>query len=230
MQITCPNCHNIIPATDIVLEKDLAKCHECNEIWKLEELMKLQNSIQQYEPFPPAYGKIRMEEELDSGQVKIILPPKGFGLETIGLGVFTTFWLGFISFWTWGASQASLLFAAFSIPFWLVGIGMAGLLLNNIIGSQSIVIKDGKIEVRKDFFPFPKRFSFFTPELRSIAFQKEEYRGFVLQNSKSQSNTTMKDTLVIKTETQKIVCFEGISTEEGEWLKQYLKEQSGLKQ
>ncbi len=230
MQINCPNCHYSIPASDIAIEKGVAKCHKCNEVWKLDELMGKETAIQQYEPYPPAYGKIRLEEDIDSGRVKIILPPKGFGPETLALGAFTTFWLGFIAFWTWGASQGSLLFAAFSIPFWLVGFGMAGLLLNNIIGSQSIQIKEGEWEVRKDFLPFPKRFSFFPSDVRSVTFKKEEYKGFVLQNSKTQSEISMKESLAIKTHTQKIICFEGVSAEEGEWLKQYLQEKFGLKQ
>ncbi len=225
MKIYCPDCHHQILASDISLEKDLVKCVNCNSVWEMSKIMEnaanISVAITEVEPYPPAYGKIRLEEK-DLNAQKITLPPKGFGLETLGIGGFALFWLSFIAFWTWGASQGSLFFAAFSIPFWLVGFGMAGFALNSLIGSQSIILKNGSVEVRKDYFPFPKKFTFSAQEVKSIQFKKEDYKGFAFQNNRNKHQPEQKDSLVIKTNRQKIVCFEGIAQEEGEWLRQYL--------
>lgn len=40
---------------------------------------------------------------------------------------FSVVWLVLLSFWTWGAWQSSMVFACFSIPFWLIGLGMFSL-------------------------------------------------------------------------------------------------------
>ncbi len=46
---------------------------------------------------------------------------RGSHLATFG---FALFWLAFIAFWTAGALRGSVLFAAFSTPFWVVGLYM----------------------------------------------------------------------------------------------------------
>lgn len=50
--------------------------------------------------------------------------PRLFSAANLGAFIFSLPWLAFISFWTFMAAQSSLVFAAFSIPFWCVGIGM----------------------------------------------------------------------------------------------------------
>lgn len=50
--------------------------------------------------------------------------PRLFSAGSLGAFIFSLPWLAFISFWTFMAAQASLIFAAFSIPFWCIGIGL----------------------------------------------------------------------------------------------------------
>src|SRR5439155_16519367 len=61
------------------------------------------------------------------------VPAEGVRAATCGMLGFATFWLGFVAFWTAGAlglfagrppAAFNFAFAAFSIPFWLVGFGM----------------------------------------------------------------------------------------------------------
>ena len=51
--------------------------------------------------------------------------PRLFSAGSLGSFIFSLPWLAFVAFWTWGASQASALFACFSIPFWCIGLGLA---------------------------------------------------------------------------------------------------------
>ncbi|HVU04651.1 MAG TPA: hypothetical protein VHE30_23010 [Polyangiaceae bacterium] len=67
----------------------------------------------------------KIELDVTDSVFELRVPPLRVGqAQAVPLG-FTTTWIGFIGFWTWGASRASFLFAAFSLPFWLAGIGMA---------------------------------------------------------------------------------------------------------
>ena len=50
--------------------------------------------------------------------------PRLFSASNLGAFIFSLPWLAFISFWTFMAAQASLAFAAFSLPFWCIGIGL----------------------------------------------------------------------------------------------------------
>ena len=50
--------------------------------------------------------------------------PRLFSAGSLGSFIFSLPWLAFISFWTFMAAQASLAFAAFSLPFWCIGIGL----------------------------------------------------------------------------------------------------------
>ena len=50
--------------------------------------------------------------------------PRLFSASNLGAFIFSLPWLAFISFWTFMAAQTSLAFAAFSIPFWCIGIGL----------------------------------------------------------------------------------------------------------
>ena len=50
--------------------------------------------------------------------------PRLFCGGSLGSFIFSLPWLAFISFWTFMAAQASLAFAAFSLPFWCIGIGL----------------------------------------------------------------------------------------------------------
>jgi hypothetical protein len=76
---------------------------------------------------------------VERSEEKLIVhvPPDGMRAPSWGLLGFAVFWLGFIAFWTAGAlgllfggngpiGWGQVLFACFSIPFWVVGFGMLG--------------------------------------------------------------------------------------------------------
>ena len=99
--------------------------------------------------------KIGIEE--DPANEFHIWIPGGFNPAVIGLIVFAVFWNGFLVFWTWGASRASIVFALFSIPFWLVGFAMIFWIVWELFGKVSIHINSLGIAVVKELFGFSKR-------------------------------------------------------------------------
>ncbi len=72
---------------------------------------------------PPVHSKIRATHYKDTLTIHF---PAGSGKASVPALAFSTVWLGFVGFWTASAISmgASLLFPLFSIPFWIVGIGM----------------------------------------------------------------------------------------------------------
>lgn len=109
-----------------------------NETWEEDEsptmevspMAKFRNEVSTTSRAPrrrlkkPAGTKVQVERE---GKTKllVIVPPTGLNGAALGLGSFAVVWNSFIAFWTVSAfAGAGLLFASFSLPFWLVGGGM----------------------------------------------------------------------------------------------------------
>jgi hypothetical protein len=66
----------------------------------------------------------RIQLTSTEGRLVLDVPAAGVNRGSLATLGFSVFWLGFIAFWTAGASRAPLPFAAFSIPFWMIGFWM----------------------------------------------------------------------------------------------------------
>lgn len=137
MKIYCPSCSELVQAADVDLATGWAKCAACQDIFELSTVIPgfaansraIESVVER--PFNARAVVEQSRDELD-----IFIPRQGFRAGTCALLGFATFWLAFIAFWTAGAlgmfagagpPQAfNIGFAAFSIPFWLVGLGMLG--------------------------------------------------------------------------------------------------------
>ncbi|MBL7851973.1 MAG: hypothetical protein JNN04_13815 [Cyclobacteriaceae bacterium] len=146
MDFICPKCHRSIRPEEINIATDLAKCTTCGTISKASQIILPPEDSTL--AAPPKGASIQMSKEAMDG-VKLFLPSKGLTASDIPKLVFIIFWIGFIAFWTWGASQASITFAMFSIPFWIVGITMGAGIVNSINETQSLIISKGKLVLDK---------------------------------------------------------------------------------
>ncbi len=150
MKIICPSCSRTIPAVDVALDKGWAKCTSCNEVFPLADLLDGYPPGEQIEVVPerPFDAHAVLKRERD--RLTIHVPPHGIGPAAIGLLAFAVFWLGFITFWTLGAlgvffgrgnfDWGNMAFAAFSIPFWIIGIGTLGGVLWIARGKKNVLI------------------------------------------------------------------------------------------
>ena len=68
------------------------------------------------------------------------VPARGLHGSAVAMLGFSAFWLAFIAYWTYGTVTmgAPTLFSAFSIPFWLVGLGMVGGAVRAMVGTQRL--------------------------------------------------------------------------------------------
>lgn len=131
MEVYCPDCSTKIDPDSINIQTNLAKCHSCGSISKLNEIIDSLETRPDSNGKPelPAGSRITIQNAGESS-IEFLLPPVGFKSKSIPFLIFSAVWLGFITIWTTLALQASLAFAAFSIPFWLVGFGMLTLAVN----------------------------------------------------------------------------------------------------
>lgn len=175
MELICPDCKATISPDSVNISSDLAKCDKCNSIHKASDLAD-SKSIDKINN-PPTGTKMTIKKGFDDS-IEMFYPKKGFTASVIPQLFFTIFWLGFISFWTWGASQGSVIFALFSIPFWLVGFGMLGGLINSISETQTLKISRTSLTLKKERPIRPKNFEIKIKDIQSIRMKNLKMNTF----------------------------------------------------
>jgi hypothetical protein len=152
MKLPCPNCHRPIPSDDIELTAGWAKCRKCDEIFKLAEILPGYGTSVSAGPAALPERPFDAWAVVDRTPERLIIavPPYGMRAASWGLLGFATFWLAFIAFWTAGAlgvffnhgrvRPQNAIFAAFSMPFWLVGIGMLAGVLWSARGTRRVYL------------------------------------------------------------------------------------------
>lgn len=146
MELICPNCQRNIPAAEVNVQTDVAKCSACESIYRASDLVETQH-LEENPKLPE--GSTIEYQSTGTGVSELIIPRKGLAGSVFPVG-FATFWVGFIAFWTWGASQASLAFALFSIPFWIVGIVMWWGILRSATERQSLRLDGDGLTLSKN--------------------------------------------------------------------------------
>ncbi len=146
MKLTCPRCGHAIEGAAVNVAADLAQCPGCNQVFRASRLVPAESRPESLDP--PVGSRIAFRRELDSEGV-FEIPRRALSAGPLALIGFSLFWLGFVGFWTWGASHGGVLFAAFSIPFWLVGLGMLGGGMNTLVERQSVEIAADAFTIRK---------------------------------------------------------------------------------
>lgn len=165
MKLTCPDCKASISSINVNISSDIAKCDNCNSIYKASELVDSNTFDKLIQP--PKGTKMIIKNGFDDS-IEIYYPKRGFTAAMIPQLFFTIFWLGFITFWTWGASRGSVIFALFSIPFWLIGFGMLGGLINSISETQTLKLTRNTLTLKKERPIKPKNIEIKTKDIQSV--------------------------------------------------------------
>ncbi len=135
MKLNCPQCGQLVPADNIYVATGWATCPACNELIRLAEV------VPEFSPSAPGPVEPKPQRPFDAHtllertphRLLIHAPARGMRGGHWALLGFAIFWLAFVAFWTAGAlgiffgggiQLLNVAFAAFSIPFWLVGFGM----------------------------------------------------------------------------------------------------------
>lgn len=147
MELTCPKCNATIEPHNINISSDLAKCESCNSIHKASELVD-QKEVNKIDN-PPNGTKISIKKWGD-GSIELFYPKQGFKSSMIFPLTFSIIWISFIGFWTFMALKGDLLFALFSIPFWVIGFTMLIGLINSISETQTLILSKSVLTYKKD--------------------------------------------------------------------------------
>ncbi|HKD37820.1 MAG TPA: hypothetical protein VKB78_13505, partial [Pirellulales bacterium] len=162
MKITCPTCSQIIPAENIALASGWAKCSRCNEVFPLADLLP------GYSP-PSAGSEVLPERPFDAWAIaertrdnlKIHVPAQGMRGGLWGMLILAIVWNGFVAFWTasalgllFGGNRAGIhwqnaIFASFSTPFWLAGLGMMANILWMARGTRTVYLDASRLYTEK---------------------------------------------------------------------------------
>ena len=149
MIIHCPNCNVEIAAKNVNIAADIAKCDACEQLFKVSEISNMKRRVAYSTDVPPMGSKIKVQKGL-YGNFELLHPKRGFTALSIPMLIFAVFWLSFVAFWTFFASQGGVFFALFSIPFWLVGLFMLGSILNSASEKQYVKLSKTSIILVKD--------------------------------------------------------------------------------
>ncbi len=96
----------------------------------------------------PSDSKIEISEtRMD--RYDILIPATGFKGKHTFMIIFAIFWNTFLVFWTLGAAKGSIIFALFSIPFWIVGFLLIRGVYVSVKQSQTIKIEHKNLILSK---------------------------------------------------------------------------------
>jgi hypothetical protein len=150
----------------------------------------------------------KIELDTSDGKLRMNVPPAGLrGAHVVQLG-FSIFWLTFIAIWTTLAFRGSWLFAAFSIPFWLVGIALARSGFRGVFGR--IWLELGRDTGRLIFLPLGPNIEL-RPELLRV-------RAGTRDNTWMHRNQNLPPAVILEHGTRTFALLEGWSEAERRWV------------
>ncbi|TYQ23589.1 serine/threonine protein kinase [Pseudanabaena sp. UWO311] len=116
--------------------------------------------------YPKPLGS-RIEIKKTDNILKVDIPSAGLHCEGLSLLLFGIFWNGFLFIWTSLALRAGA-FALFSIPFWIVGIGIAYTGLSIVFGKVCLIIREHTFSIDWDILGVKRHVQGKTQDLRQI--------------------------------------------------------------
>lgn len=175
----------------------------------------------------PAHSQVLLTKTASS--LEIVVPPAasttGGKAGLVFLGIFAIAWNSFILFWTGGALMApfpvNIMFSLFSLPFWAVGIGMAGGVIFGIWGRTRLTLTPRQIRQEVEMFGFKR--SVPPPSQRQDISKLELTKSYFKRDSDG-DRVEVKPQLLIWAGTRKYGYFGkgALTQQELDWLAQEL--------
>ena len=220
MELKCPNCGDNMDSRTANVQTDLIQCANCFKIHQLSELvvgeeyeeLESRELMPREERLPAAFNKLnRLSKPLQGSRINSYFSKSGLDLEIPPraiqgtdwfLVLFSVFWLGFVAFWTVMASQGSVFFALFSVPFWYVGIMMAKGVLTSLTQKQHIYMDKYTLRVKKQGLLTTSVKEFNIEDIDSITMKEKDIKnqGFKAFSNISQA-TSGSSTMLLPTVT-----------------------------
>lgn len=124
----------------------------------------------------PSGSRIRLKQT--PGKLVLEIPPMGWQFDNVsGLG-FALIWSGFLFLWTSSsiAVGTNLFFPLFSIPFWIIGLGMLGNYLFSLAGCTRLEIDRENFRLQWQLLGFSHQVKGRTVDIKQVEIDISNYR------------------------------------------------------
>lgn len=140
MRVTCPTCKKTIESTSINIEKDVAHCIDCNEIFPISPLIKKEaNALSHVNLNNPPKGLYFNEAD---GELKITISTRSYA--ALFFIPFTLAWGGGSMAGIYGTQILNLKFSLvqslFGLPFLMGTIALTALSLMTVLGNIVVTL------------------------------------------------------------------------------------------
>jgi len=154
MPIFCPTCDAKVPAEEVNLERLVARCLACDEVFSFAEQLGIsREEAAGIQPRGPVPKPERLKVE-DLGN-ELIISYRWFTVATLALLFFCIFWDGFMIVWyTIALTQQIWLMAAFGLLHLAVGVGLTYFVIGSFLNSTIVRASKDELSVTSGPVPF----------------------------------------------------------------------------
>ncbi len=223
MDYYCKKCgQSINPSVIGYKEGLMLECPHCGTNQSVDELVAIADrNRSQLAIIPPQNSRIEATRFTDS-IVEIDIPREGFSKEMTFPLLFAFFWLAFVAFWTVGAASASIVFALFSIPFWMAGVSMMRGLLSTIFERQRIELNGNKMKIKTAGLLKESIQEINLDEVKSVKLEKRNMLGNVTNMAENVAKGRGLKVPTISHKDKKSQVLEHLPTKDKEWFVEFM--------
>lgn len=188
MRISCDSCGALIPASDVNVEKLVAKCRRCHSVFafgsrlghapapRVRPPLPRGLRIESGEPPTPSEGGYRSAPSAARGP--LVISRRWFRMHHVFMLLFAIFWDGFLVVWyslgiASGAPIEMLLFPLLHVA---VGIGITYGALMGLINRTTIRVEAGRLTVRHGPLPWFGNLTTDATRLRQLYLRRQTHR------------------------------------------------------
>lgn len=170
MKLFCPDCGFAIPASDLELDRLVAKCANCNTVFAFADPATVENrertpaADRRPIPRPPRF----QVQEL-GGTWRLTY--RWFRFVHVGMAVFCVAWDSFLIFW-YGIALSShntpWIMVVFPIGHLAVGVGLTYAVLTGFLNRTTLELAGGQLTIRHSPLPWPGNRSIPANQIRQL--------------------------------------------------------------
>jgi hypothetical protein len=230
--MNCPRCRALVLADDVNLEHLIAKCRQCQEVFRfaVEEIEAVSDRLHDLKRTEPTPAKVRAPRpnsiEIEDWDMDRRMVKRWYNSSYIGAAVFCLFWDGFLVVWYTFAvfgDNASVLMAVFPVLHVAAGVMMTYSTLAGFCNRTVIEVSDGKLDVWHGPVPWPGGLVMPTELIEQIYCCYATRTWFATQRRSETTAVTVNVNAVLKNGTQATLAA-ALPLEEGLFVEQQLEE------
>ncbi len=168
MKLFCPSCGQAIPAENINLDRAMAKCGGCDNVFAFGDALA-DEGAKRIQASSASIGRpTRMT--VDEWAGSLVVRWRWFGAQHIALTIFCIAWDSFLIFWYTMAftRDAPWIMIVFPVAHLAVGLGLTYYVLCGFLNSSTVQVSSSEISVRHQPLPWPGNRRLNVDEVREL--------------------------------------------------------------